>query len=229
MEKKVVVLLAVGFVLLAAMMWVLRPSQRIEVVAVITGEAAELFDVNRGEVIDAIEDEHATARLGYRYRVLIEDESDDRASGIARIGGLVTFIPGARRGQILLVELTSVRERVANGVIIRQEVAQAPPETVARARRQPERRPPPVPTPTFSPEEVTDAETATSESVQPGRLFRVLMLEASNRDPQREAVTRIGGLVVITPNTQVGDEVIIRIAERRPRVAFAEVVKHIKE
>ena len=28
----------------------------------------------------------------------MEDESDDRSSGIAKIGGLATFIPEARRG-----------------------------------------------------------------------------------------------------------------------------------
>ena len=81
------------------------------------GEGAAL--VNTGAIIDATDPAmRVTPQVGYRYRVFVEDESDDRASGIARIGGRTTFIDGARRGQTCVVDVTRVQDRVVNASLV---------------------------------------------------------------------------------------------------------------
>ena len=88
--------LCAGLAVLAATMIALRPRPRVRVTRAIEGAEAERFGVNRGEITDTLQEARATARVGHRYRVRIVDDSDDGGSGIARIGGLVTFVPDAR-------------------------------------------------------------------------------------------------------------------------------------
>ena len=69
------------------------------VTVVVSGESAATADINTGKIIDATGRDPLVPEVGYRYKVFVDDESDDRSSGIAKIGGRATFIPGARRGQ----------------------------------------------------------------------------------------------------------------------------------
>ena len=161
----------------------------------------------------------------------IEDESDDRRAGVARIGGLVTFVPDARRGQIAVIEISAVRPRVANALLVRVES-----ESERALVPVPEEMPVVVTAPSASaatpspgtPEgypEIADGAAARAEDAQPGRRFRVTIAEPSRQNPEREAVARIGGLVTIVRGAKVGERCVIRIVERRARVAFAEVVE----
>jgi len=217
--------LLAGLALLAATMIALRPRDRARVVAVIEGPDAEAYGVNRGEVADTLRDPRAVAREGRRYRVRIEDESDDGRSGVARIGGLVTFVPDARPGQIAVIEVAAVRPRVANAFLVRVEsepdraTVPAPSEPPSGAIPPPDRAPP------AAEGEIVEGAAARAEDVQPGRRFRVAITEASRQNPESEAVARIGGLVTIVRGGKVGERCAIRIVERRARVAFAEVVE----
>lgn len=76
-------------------------------------------DINVAQVIDAIQQKDAVARAGYRYKVVIEDESKTGTAGIARIGGLVIFVEGTPAvGDVLIVEVTQMRATTANAVIV---------------------------------------------------------------------------------------------------------------
>ena len=235
--RRIMPALLAGVALAAAVIVALRPRGRTRVVAVIEGAEAEAFGVNRGEIHDTLREPRAAAKVGRRYRVRIEDESDDRASGVARIGGLVTFVPGARRGQIAVIEVTAVRARAANAALVRVEAAptetaaaHAPAATTAPAApREPEVRAE-TRKPAEAPEtEIAEGAASSADDVRKGRLFRVRITERSRQNPDTEAVARIGGLVTIVRGGRVGERAVIRIVERRERVAFAEVARREEE
>ena len=58
----------------------------------VPAEEVETLQINRGEVIDAVHAADVAAEEGRQYYVVIQDVSRDGASGVARIGGLVTFV-----------------------------------------------------------------------------------------------------------------------------------------
>ena len=181
-----------------------RPTDRADVAVIVTGEEAAAA-INTGDVIDATG--RATGlvpRLGYRYKVFIDDESEDRTSGIAKIGGLVTFIPGTRRGQTAIIDITRVRERVADGLLVAVLSEVDLPPKAPRTPYAPR------------PGDVTAHVVAGAE-------MDVVITEASSKNPDTEGVARISGLVVfVNGATTIGERVNVRITERRERVAFAE-------
>ena len=194
------ILLAIGIALL-----VRKPKDNANVAVIVT-EGQSGVDVNTGAIIDAtVTDQPILARVGYRYKVFVDDESDDRSSGIAKIGGKATFIPGARRGQTAIVDVTRVRERVvdANIVKVLSEVA----------------LPPKPPRATYVPLPGDSA-----ANVVPGAEMDVIISENSERNPTSEGVAKVNGLVVFVNGAiTVGERVNVRITDRRERMAFAEL------
>jgi predicted RNA-binding protein with TRAM domain len=63
--------------------------------------------------------------------------------------------------------------------------------------------------------------------VQPGAEFDVVVRERARRDPERNGVARIDGLVVVIPDCKPGDRLRIRIIERRPTLAKAEIIERV--
>ena len=104
-----------GIALVAAVIYATRSKDKATVTVIYAEGQAGASAINTGDIVDATRPGAATApRLGYRYKVFVDDESDDRSSGIAKIGGRATFIPEARRGQTALVDVTRVRDRVVD-------------------------------------------------------------------------------------------------------------------
>ncbi len=192
-----------GILLVVAAIFATRAKDKAVVTVVVGADATGAAAINTGEVIDATgaAGYGLAPRLGYRYKVFVEDESDDRSSGIAKIGGLATFIPDARRGQTAIVDVTRVRERVVDAVLVNvlSEVA----------------LPPKAPRQAFVP--------AAGDPVVVGAEMDVIIAEASSKNPETEGVARIGGLVVFVNGVPtLGERVNVRITERRERLAFAE-------
>lgn len=200
-------LLPLAAIALAATVMILhqRAKSKGLITLVVAGEEAERAGINRGQVLDAtIPGAIGEPLLGRRYKVLIEEESDDRTSGIARIGGRITFIPGARRGQVVLVDTTRVRANVVDAVLV-------------RVLSEVELPPPPAPS-TYTP----PAGDPTAHVI-PGAELEVVIIEPSAKHPDTEGVARINGLVIFVKGaTNVGERVPIRIVERRERLALAE-------
>ena len=201
-----VLLPIVGILLVIIAIYLVRPRDPGVVTVVYSDGQAGAANVNIGAVIDATDPRAAIdPRLGYRYKVFVEDESEDRTSGIARISGRATFIAGARRGQTVLVDITRVRERVidANLVRVLSEIAM-PPKAA------------PVP---FEPRPGDPA-----AHVVPGAELDVIISEASSKNPDTEGVAKVAGLVIFVEGaTTLGERVNIRITDRRERMAFAEL------
>jgi predicted RNA-binding protein with TRAM domain len=192
----------VGIVLVIAVIFATRSKDKAVVTVVVGADAAGAAAINTGEIIDATGYVPGLLpRLGYRYKVFVEDESDDRSSGIAKIGNLVTFVPEARRGQTAIVDVTRVRERVVDAVLVKilSEV-DLPPKALRAAYAPP-----------------------AGDPVVVGAELDVVIAEASSKNPETEGVARIGGLVVFVNGVPtLGERVNVRIVERRERLAFAE-------
>ena len=195
-----------GILLVIIAIYLVRPRDSGVVTVVVSGDQAGAAAINTGEIIDAtLPGAALEPRLGYRYKVFVEDESDDRSSGIAKIGGRATFIPGARRGQTAIVDTTRVRDRVVDAVLVRvlSEVALPP-------------KPPRTP---FVP-----AADDPAGHVVPGAEMDVIIAEASSKNPDTEGVAKVAGLVVFVQGaTTIGERVNVRITARRERMAFAEL------
>ena len=194
-----------GIALVAAVIYATRSKEKAAVAVVVSADQAAAAAINTGDVIDAtVPGAVAIPQLGRRYKVFVDDESDDRSSGIAKVGGLVTFIPDARRGQIALVDITRVRERVADAVLVKVL------STVDL--------PPKAPRAAFAPLPGDPA-----GHVIAGAEMDVIISEASSKNPDTEGVAKVAGLVVFVNGvTTIGERVNVRITDRRERLAFAE-------
>ena len=194
-----------GIALVAAAIVSTRSKDKAAVTVVVTEDQAGAAAINTGDVIDAtVPGAALVPQLGYRYKVFVDDESDDRSSGIAKIGRLVTFIPEARRGMTAIVDVTRVRERVADAVLVKV-LSQVD-------------LPPKAPRAAFVPLAGDPA-----AHVVPGAEMDVIIAEASSKNPETEGVARIAGLVVFVNGVPtIGERVNVRITDRRERLAFAE-------
>lgn len=194
-----------GLLLIVLAIALLRPVRPVVVTEILPPSSGA--SVNLGQIIDAtVPGAWAEPRLGFRYRLFVEDESEDRSSGIAHLGGRAVFIPDARRGQTVLAEVTRVRERVVDAVLT-AVVGQVD-------------MPPKPPRPVWKPK----PGDPTADIVK-GAVLDVVLTEASGKNPDKEAIARVAGLVVVVqgvPSTSVGERINVRITDRRERIAFAE-------
>ena len=275
----------------ALVIWLfLRPeSPQVEV---IEGQVSEgsVDAVYTGNVVDTLVTSNAVAEAGRRYRVRIEGRARDSASGVARIGGLVTFVPGVSSGDVCIIEVVRIKRSVAEAVLVSMEkkapvgapsapkppVRPAPPkaasardagaiyegviedigskgdgivrlegkvvfvpdtvkgqriryrivedkdrfaigEQVAGEVSQPE--------PSLAAQASVDKNADPADSVTEGSEHVVEITEKDRRNPDTGGVARIGGLVTFVAGTQPGDRVRVRIVERAPRFARAEVIE----
>lgn len=294
------ILLIVSLVAVLAVLWlVFRPTRdETEVIEqVLEGEAATAANVYKQEVVDATGREIVAAMVGRRYRVRIEDESKEGTAGVAKLGGLVTFVSGARKGEIAVIEVTRVKRSVAEAVLIKT-VGTIPASEMRQSRTPVERSAdmPPDPvqvggvytgmakevgkegdgivrvqgkvifvqgarvgervkfevtenvgrfargrvvegavvaaTPggvTAAPPPVVDdtpmnGDAARADDVVAGRIFDVMITEADRRSPDRDGVAKIDGLVVFVSGGRPDQRARIRIVQRTPRFARAEVL-----
>lgn len=200
-----VILPILGILLVIIAIYLVRPRDPGVVTVVYSDGQTGAADINTGDILDATDPRAGLEpRLGYRYKLFVEDESDDRTSGVAKIGGRVTFIPGARRGQTVIADVTRVRERVVDANLIR---------VLSEIDLPPKAAPAP-----FEP-----APGDSAGHVIAGAEMDVIISEASSKNPDTEGIARVAGLVVVVNGVPtVGERVNIRITDRRERIAFAE-------
>ncbi len=182
-----------------------KQTNKAAVTVVYTEGQPGAADINTGDIIDAtLPGAAVEPKLGYRYKLFVEDESEDRTSGVAKIGGRITFIAGARRGQTILADITRVRERVIDANLVR----------VLSEIKLPAR---PVQS------GFTPAANDSAGHVIAGAEMDVIISEPSTKNPGLEGIAKVEGLVVVVSGAStVGERVNVRITDRRERIAFAE-------
>jgi len=193
----ILILSLVGVGLVAYLLFGRRAAETEVIEAVVVGEEAAKVAINHAEVVDASSDRNAVAREGYRYKVRIEDESSDGVAGVTHIGGLVTFVPDARPGEMVVVEVTRLKERTADAMVIKR----LPEETIAWTPRPARPTRPPM----FTPDSV----------------YTSVVTEIGKKG---DAITKINGKVVFLPGAQPGDRVTFRVVEERDSAATGEVL-----
>lgn len=180
----------------ALLMRYTRPTDTEIEVKRIPAHEAETLDLYRGEIRGPDQWTDRDPAEGRRYRVWIEDESRSGAAGIARIGGVLTFVDAAEPGDDVVVEITRRNPTTAGAIVVRR----------------------------LSPAAITPipGDSATADDVRPGAVFVVEISERDRQHPDRDGVARIGALVLFVPRTQPGDQARVRIVERGDRWARAE-------
>lgn len=214
------ILLIVALAAAGALLYlVLRPGEEKQeavapVVPVVEARDVEETPVSVTAVIDAIERVDVSAEEGQRYKVLITEQARDGSSGIARIGGLVTFVANAEVGDVAVIEVTSLKRTTADAVVI--ELLERGYPVPARAERP--RREEPV-----REERARDEEPA-SDLV--GQTFRGTITDTGR---EGDGVTYLNGKVVFVAGAEKGEDVQFRITEDRGRFANAVVVQRLSD
>lgn len=281
----------------------IRPGEKADevVVSTIEPKAAAELKINTQQAVDATRRTSEKPELGRRYRVRIDSESREGTEGIARIGGQVIFVKGARPGQEVMIEITRLRATTAEAVIVGEGGATAASDAVrpAAAPAAPTTPRAPVAVPAdatvytgtvvfvgkfgdglvkvdglsvyvpgvqkgerisfvitekrdrFSAGQLVsklepvaeaahadarDARPAATERVvetkaphiQAGQEYEVAITEKERRNPELAGVGRVDGLVVIVNGAKPGDRVKVRITERKPTLAFGEIVERLE-
>jgi predicted RNA-binding protein with TRAM domain len=171
-------------------------------------------EVHVATVVDATGDAELTAAEGQRYKVLIVDNAREGASGIARIGGLVTFVPETRQGDLVVIEVTRLRRSTADAIVIERLAADQPiPGRPTMPRRDAE---------SVRARPAASQETAEAESFgMEGQVFRGTITDMGR---EGDGLLRIDGKVVFVEGSQVGEHVEFRITKDIGRLAFGEIV-----
>jgi len=184
-------------------------KQNEQIITLMETTNASASGVNILQVVDTLTNKSAVAMEGHRYKVLIDDEAREGTSGIARIGGLVTFVPDARKGDVVIIEITRMKQSTADSVVIEKlEAGQAKPATHEAANTPPAEPPRPR------------AETQT-ESAMVGKIFRATVTDNGR---EGDGIVRIDNKVVFVKGAAKGEHVEFKVTEDIGRFARAEII-----
>lgn len=134
--------------------------------------------------------------------------------GMVKQDGQNVFVAGAQKGERIVYEVVEKRDRAWTGRLVSRLPADS---TVAPATRDA------APTPAMRPR----PDLAKAEHVQPGKEYDVTITDKERTQPDKDGMVRIDGLVTVVAGTQPGDHVKVRITERRPTLAKAEVLERL--
>ncbi len=153
------------------------------------------------EIIDAIENPDAAAVEGQRYKVLVMDESRREGNaGVTRIGGLLTFVPDSRPGDVAIIEVTRLKRSTAESSLI---------ETLETGRPVPGRA---------GVESADEADSRIDGMV--GQVHQAT-IEAIGREG--DGIAKVDGKVVFVAGASLGEQVEFRIVEDVGRFARGEL------
>lgn len=133
--------------------------------------------------------------------------------GLVKANGESVYVPGVQKGERISFIITEKRDRFSSGQLVSklEPVAEAAPVDHREARTGTDRL----------------VETKAPQ-IQPGQEYEINITEKERRNPELAGVGRVDGLVVIVNGTKPGDRVKVRITERKPTLAFAEIVERLE-
>lgn len=134
--------------------------------------------------------------------------------GLVKVDGQSVYVPGVQKGDRISFIITEKRDRFSAGQLVSK--LEALPEAAHLDSR--ETRP-------TATERVIETK---APQIQPGQEYEVTITEKERRNPELAGVGRVEGLVVIVNGTKPGDRVKVRITERKPTLAFAEIVERLE-
>lgn len=204
-----IALLALAVVALIATigLWRAQRGKPREVLVEMVGAEApeETPAIYTAEVIDAITRRDVKAEVGRRYKVVIEDDSKEGNAGIARIGGLVTFVRDAQVGDIVIIEVLRLKKSSAEARIIRRVESARPLEQTSAHAKAPARL----------------KEQASESPVRVGGIYTGVVEDIGRKG---DGIVRVGGKVVFINDVQKGQQIVFRVVENNDRFAMGEQV-----
>lgn len=133
--------------------------------------------------------------------------------GLVKVDGQSVYVPGVQKGDRISFIITEKRDRFSNGQLVSK--LEALPEATVPDHRQ------------SSGPRTNRVLEAKAPHIQPGQEYEVEITEKERRNPDQAGVGRVDGLVIIVNGTKPGDRVKVRITERKPTLAFAEIVERL--
>lgn len=134
--------------------------------------------------------------------------------GLIRRGSQQVYVPGVAKGDRVVYEITEKRERFWNARLVEKlDASVAAAETEPAAEAAPAAKPAPA--------------ALRAPQVQPGGEYEVVVKDKERSKPDTDGVARIDGLAVLIPGCQPGDRLKIRITERLPTLAKAEIIERL--
>lgn len=134
--------------------------------------------------------------------------------GLVKVNGMQVYVPGVQKGDRISFVVTEQRDRFSKGELVSKlEPAAAPAGGERRERSG------------AGGERVVETK---APHIQPGQEYEVEITEKERRNPELAGVGRVDGLVIIVEGTKPGDRVKVRITERKPTIAFAEIVERLE-
>ena len=134
--------------------------------------------------------------------------------GLVKVDGQSVYVPGVQKGDRISFIITEKRDRFSTGQLVSK--LEALPEAAPPDHRQ-----------SSGPRTNRVLETK-APHIQPGQEYEVEITEKERRNPDQAGVGRVDGLVIIVNGTKPGDRVKVRITERKPTLAFAEIVERLE-
>ncbi len=129
--------------------------------------------------------------------------------GLIKRGDQQIYVPGVEKGDRVVYEVTDTSGRAWKAQLVRKVEKSASDTAEKPARTEAAERPMRAP------------------EIQPGGEYVVTIVEKERSNPDKDGVARIEGLAVLIPGCQPGDRVKIRITERKPSLAKAEIVERL--
>lgn len=133
--------------------------------------------------------------------------------GLVKANGESVYVPGVQKGDRISFIITEKRERFSAGQLVSKLEPMA--ESALPDHREPR----------STSNRVIETK---APQIQPGQEYEINITEKERRNPDQAGVGRVEGLVVIVAGTKPGDRVKVRITERKPTLAFAEVVERLE-
>ncbi len=203
-------LLVVCVTAVGAVVFLVMQSSRKEpekIISVMEAPPQSAPVVNVMDVVDTLTNASVVAAEGGRYKVLVVDEAREGSSGIARIGGLVTFVPDTQRGDLVVIEVTRLKKSTADAIVIEKLASGQP---VPESRR------------TSSSPQVAHPDAGRMESDLVGKSFTGLVTDTGK---EGDGIVKVDGKVVFVSGAVKGQRVEFRITEDIGRFARGEVVQ----
>jgi predicted RNA-binding protein with TRAM domain len=133
--------------------------------------------------------------------------------GLIKRGSQQVYVPGVAKGDRVVYEVTEKRERAWNARLVQKLDASAV------SADEPSASP--------TPAEPRAPAALRAPHVQPGGEYEVVVKDKERSKPDTDGVARIDGLAVLIPGCQPGDRLKIRITERLPTLAKAEIIERL--
>ncbi|MBP7275709.1 MAG: TRAM domain-containing protein [Kiritimatiellae bacterium] len=193
------------------------------ILAVTEAKSPEAAGLPALSVVDTIQNPSAEAVVGGRYKVRITDNAREGSSGIARIGGLVTFVQDTAKGDMAIIEVTRLKRSTADAALI-ERLSSAPAPSAPSST--PEQAAPSIPAaPAAAPQTGMPETRDSTPPARSGLVGQTLRGTVEAVGKEGDGIVKVNGKTVFIKGTSVGQHIEFKVTDERARIAFGELLQ----